>query len=82
MFTVVVAVLASLIPMLPIGAYIMNRRTNNPLQSTRNLVLAFKGYNLLIALMAVGLAAVWLASTEAAYVTAERFNFSGGMELA
>ena len=30
----------------------------------------------------VAAAAVWLASTEAAYVTAERFNFSGGMELA
>jgi NAD(P)-dependent dehydrogenase (short-subunit alcohol dehydrogenase family) len=27
-------------------------------------------------------AAVWLASDAAAYVTAERFNFSGGMELA
>ena len=30
----------------------------------------------------VAAAAVWLASAEAAYVTAERFNFSGGMELA
>jgi 3-oxoacyl-[acyl-carrier protein] reductase len=30
----------------------------------------------------VAAAAVWLASQEAAYVTAERFNFSGGMELA
>jgi NAD(P)-dependent dehydrogenase (short-subunit alcohol dehydrogenase family) len=29
----------------------------------------------------VASAAVWLASNEAAYVTAERFNFSGGMEL-
>ena len=30
----------------------------------------------------VAAAAVWLASDQAAYVTAERFNFSGGMELA
>lgn len=29
----------------------------------------------------VASAAVWLASNEAGYVTAERFNFSGGMEL-
>ena len=29
----------------------------------------------------VARAAVWLASTDASYVTAERFNFSGGMEL-
>jgi len=28
----------------------------------------------------VAAAAVWLASAEAAYVTAERFNFTGGME--
>jgi NAD(P)-dependent dehydrogenase (short-subunit alcohol dehydrogenase family) len=27
-------------------------------------------------------AAVWLASDAAAYVSAERFNFTGGMELA
>ncbi len=30
----------------------------------------------------VAAAAVWLASDAAAYVTAERFNFTGGMELA
>lgn len=30
----------------------------------------------------VARAAVWLASEHAAYVTAERFNFTGGMELA
>lgn len=62
MLTVVVVIMASLIPLLPIGVYFMNKRTNNPLQSTQNLVLAFKGYNLLIAMMAVGLGLVWLAS--------------------
>ena len=30
----------------------------------------------------VAVAAVWLASDAAAYVTADRFNFTGGMELA
>jgi NAD(P)-dependent dehydrogenase (short-subunit alcohol dehydrogenase family) len=30
----------------------------------------------------VAIAAVWLASDAAGYVTAERFNFTGGMELA
>jgi V/A-type H+-transporting ATPase subunit K len=52
--------------MLPIGVYFMNRRTNNPLKSTQNLVLAFKGYNLLLALMGIGLGLVWLASPESA----------------
>lgn len=62
MFTVVVVVLASLIPMLPIGVYFMNKRTNNPMQSTKNLVLAFKGYNLLLVMFGIGLAAVWLVT--------------------
>ena len=78
MMKIVIAVLASLIPILPIGAYIMNRRTNNPLRSTRNLVLAFKGYNLLIALMAVGLAAVWLASPQSALAAGLLQTGSGG----
>ena len=59
---VMIVALASLIPLLPIGVYFMNRRSNNPLKSTQNLVLAFKGYNLLIAILAAGLAAVWFAS--------------------
>jgi V/A-type H+-transporting ATPase subunit K len=61
MIKIVVVVLASLIPLLPLGVYFMNRRGNNPLKSTQDLVLAFKGYNVLIALMAVGLAVVWFA---------------------
>lgn len=60
MFTVVVVILASIIPMLPIGVYFMNKRSNNPLQSTKNLVLAFKGYNLLLVLFGIGIASVWL----------------------
>jgi len=67
MITVVVVVLASLIPMLPIGAYFMNKRTNNPLQSTQNLVLAFKGYNLLLGMMALGIVAVMFAAPDAVY---------------
>ena len=46
--------------MLPIGVYFMNKRSNNPLQSTKNLVLAFKGYNLLLVLFGIGIASVWL----------------------
>lgn len=64
MITVVVVVLAALIPMLPIGAYFANKRTNNPLQSTQNLVLAFKGYNLALGLMALGVVALLVLSPE------------------
>lgn len=66
MIKIVVVVLASIIPLLPIGVYFMNRRSNNPLKSTQDLVLAFKGYNVLIAMMAVALGIVWLASPDAA----------------
>jgi V/A-type H+-transporting ATPase subunit K len=64
MTKIVVAVLASLIPLLPIGVYFMNRHANNPLKSTRDLVLAFKGYNLMIAMMAAAVGMVWLLSPD------------------
>jgi V/A-type H+-transporting ATPase subunit K len=66
MTKIVIAVLASLIPLLPIGVYFMNRRGNNPLKSTQDLVLAFKGYNLLIAMMAAAIGMVWLFSPDRA----------------
>ncbi len=66
MITVVVVILASLIPLLPIGVYFMNKRSNNPLQSTQNLVLAFKGYNLLLGMMALGVVAVMFAAPDVA----------------
>jgi V/A-type H+-transporting ATPase subunit K len=62
MVKIVVAILAGLIPMAPILMYFLNRRNNNPLKTTQDLVLAFKGFNVLIGLMALGLAAVWLAT--------------------
>lgn len=74
MFTVVVVILASLIPLLPISVYFMNKRTNNPLQSTKNLVVAFKGYNLLLVCMVIGFALVLFAapgSVSAAGLAAE-----------
>jgi V/A-type H+-transporting ATPase subunit K len=62
MIKIVVAILAGLIPMAPIFMYFMNRRNNNPLKTTQDLVLAFKGFNVIIALMALGLAVVWLST--------------------
>lgn len=70
MITVVVVVLAALIPMLPIGAYFANKRTNNPLQSTQNLVLAFKSYNLALGLMALGVVALLVIAPDTAVFAA------------
>jgi V/A-type H+-transporting ATPase subunit K len=62
MFKIVVAVLASLIPIAPVVFFFLNRRRNDPLKATKDLVVAFKTYNLFILLMALGVAIVWLAS--------------------
>lgn len=66
MIKIVVAILAGLIPMAPIFMYFMNRRNSNPLKTTQDLVLAFKGFNVIVALMALGLAAVWLSTPSTA----------------
>ena len=58
------------------------RRTGQPadaLKEDRTRSLPFQRR---VAPEEVARAAVWLASDPAAYVTAERFNFTGGMELA
>ena len=67
MIKIVVAILVGLIPMAPIFMYFMNRRNNNPLKTTQDLVLAFKGFNAIIGLMAFGLAAVWLVTPATVY---------------
>ena len=67
MFKFVIVILATLIPLAPMVAYYMNRHGGSPLQTTKNLVLAFKAYNVMIVLMVVGLAVVWLFSPETAF---------------
>ncbi len=64
MLKIVIVVLATLIPLAPMVAYLLNRFGRNPLRTTKNLVLAFKSYNVLIALMVVGGALVWLFSPQ------------------
>lgn len=66
MIKIVVAILAGLIPMAPIFMYFLNRRNKNPLKTTQDLVLAFKGFNAIVALMALGLAVVWLSTPSTA----------------
>jgi len=67
MIKIVIVLLATVIPLAPVVAYFVSQRTNDPVKSTKNLVLAFKGYNLFLLLMGIGVAAVWLISPETAY---------------
>jgi len=64
MFKIVIVILATLIPLAPMVAYLLNRFGKNPLKTTQNLVLAFKGYNALLGLMVLGGGLVWLFSPQ------------------
>jgi V/A-type H+-transporting ATPase subunit K len=59
----VVAILVSLIPMVPAVIYFLRNRSM-PVQATRGLVLGLGGFNFILGLMAAGLGVLWLASPE------------------
>ena len=64
MIKIVIVTLATLIPLAPIVMYFASLRDNNPLKATKNLVFAFKSYNVFLVLMALGVVAVWLISPQ------------------
>ena len=66
MIKIVIVTLATLIPLVPFVMYFMSLRGNNPVKSAQNLVFAFKGYNLFLVLMGIGIIGVWLVSPETA----------------
>jgi V/A-type H+/Na+-transporting ATPase subunit K len=66
MVKIVIVTLATLIPLAPFVMYFMSLRTKNPVQAAENLVSRFKGYNLFLVLMGLGIVAVWLISPETA----------------
>lgn len=64
MIKIVIAVLATLIPLAPVVMYFVSRRTKDPVKAAQNLVFGFKGYNAVLALMGLGVAVVWLFSPQ------------------
>lgn len=65
MIKMMIVLLATLIPLAPFVIYFVGLRNNNPVKAAKDLVFAFKGFNLLLVLMALGVAVVWLISPEA-----------------
>jgi V/A-type H+/Na+-transporting ATPase subunit K len=65
MLKMIIVLLATLIPLAPFMMYFVGLRNNNQLKATQNLVFAFKGYNVFLALMGLGIIVVWLISPEA-----------------
>ena len=74
MLKIVIVLLATVIPLAPIVMYFTSLRNENPVKATKTMIFAFKGYNLFLGLLALGIIAVWLFSPEAA--------FAGGLTAA
>jgi V/A-type H+-transporting ATPase subunit K len=79
MLKIFIVILATVIPLAPFVMYIVSLYTNDPVRASKNLVLGFKGYNVFLALMGIGIAAVWLISPETVY--ASGFLQEGGGTL-
>ncbi len=78
MFKIVVAIIAGLIPMAPIAFYFLYRRSHEPAAATKGLLFAFKGFNVLIGLMAAAVAIVWLASPSTVLAAGAAQTATGG----
>ena len=67
MLKILIVILATVIPLAPFVMYIVSLYTHDPVRAAKNLVVGFKGYNLVLALMGLGIAVVWLISPETVY---------------
>ena len=64
MIKIVIVTLATVIPLTPFVIYFLSLRSNNPVKAAQNLVFAFRGYNVFLILMALGMGVVWLISPQ------------------
>lgn len=66
MITIVLVVMACLIPVAPLVIYFMDQRKSNSVNNTKSLVMAFKTLNVVIGMMALAIVALALALPEVA----------------
>ena len=64
MLTIIVALIAGLVPMVPAVIYILRKRSSSPASVTRSMVFGLSSINLILGLMAAGFGLVWLASPQ------------------
>jgi V/A-type H+/Na+-transporting ATPase subunit K len=64
MIKIVIVALATLIPLAPVVMYFVSLRTKDPVKAAQKLVSGFKGYNLVLLLLGLGVAVVWLFSPQ------------------
>jgi V/A-type H+-transporting ATPase subunit K len=61
MLKLIVVVIVGLVPMIPALAYFLRMRKETPLKASRRLILGFNVFNLVVALMVLGVGVIWLA---------------------
>jgi V/A-type H+-transporting ATPase subunit K len=66
MIRFVIGVLVGLIPLVPAAVFFFKRRQSAPAPVTRKLVWALTGFDLILALMIVGVGLVWIISPHTA----------------
>ena len=64
MIKIVIVALATLIPLAPVVMYFVSLRTKDPVKAAQKLVSGFKGYNVVLLLLGLGIAVVWLFSPQ------------------
>jgi len=55
MIKVIIVTLATVIPLAPFVMYLVSLRSNNPVKAAQDLVVGFKGYNVFLALLGLGI---------------------------
>src|ERR1051325_4970165 len=81
MIKIVIVALATLIPLAPAVIYFMSLHTQDPVKAAQKLVSGFKGYNIVLLLMGLGLAVVWLFSPQTVLAAAAQQGSSDGTAL-
>jgi V/A-type H+-transporting ATPase subunit K len=66
---VLAAVLAGLVPMIPAVIFALRQRWRAPERAAHGLVLGLTGFNVVLALMVVGVGLVWLAAPSTVLAT-------------
>src|SRR5215510_3070583 len=81
MIKIVIAILATVIPLAPVVMYFVSLRTKDPVKAAQKLVSGFKGYNVALLLMGLGIAVVWLFSPETVLAAGAQQDSGGGVAL-
>lgn len=64
MIKIVIVTLATVIPLAPFVMYALSLHSKDPVKAAQQLVSGFKGYNVLLFLMGLGIGVVWLISPQ------------------